>query len=193
MRKPLTHKQKLNKNEYNKKWRKNNKEKTNEINRKSSKKHKKNKKLYNKKYYISNKEKRKKSRNLYIKKLKLNNSLYRLTVNIRSMVCNTIRRNGYKKTTKTYDIIGCSFIEFKQHIESKFESWMNWGNYGKYNGELNYGWDIDHIIPLSSAKTEEELLKLFNYTNQQPLCSKINRDVKKNFINYQQPYHLLSS
>ena len=34
---------------------------------------------------------------------------------------------------------------------------MNWENYGLYNGELNYGWDIDHIIPISSAKTEEEV------------------------------------
>jgi hypothetical protein len=30
---------------------------------------------------------------------------------------------------------------------------MNWGNYGKYNGEINYGWDIDHIIPLYTSKT----------------------------------------
>lgn len=56
---------------------------------------------------------------------------------------------------------------------------MNWGNRGKYNGELNHGWDIDHIIPLSSATTEEELLKLNNFNNLQPLCSKVNRDIKK--------------
>ena len=57
---------------------------------------------------------------------------------------------------------------------------MNWNNYGKYNGELDFGWDIDHRIPLFSAKTEEELLKLFHYSNQQPLCSKFNRDIKRN-------------
>ena len=42
-----------------------------------------------------------------------------------------------------------------------------------------YGWDLDHIIPVSSAKTEEELIKLNLYENFQPLCSKINRDLKK--------------
>lgn len=60
---------------------------------------------------------------------------------------------------------------------------MNWNNYGLYNGEFNYGWDIDHIIPSSSAKCEKDAYKLSHYTNLQPLCSKINRDVKKDFIN----------
>lgn len=37
---------------------------------------------------------------------------------------------------------------------------MTWENRGLYNGELNYGWDIDHIIPLSSVNSEEEIIKL---------------------------------
>lgn len=61
---------------------------------------------------------------------------------------------------------------------------MNWENRGLYNGELNYGWDIDHIIPLSSARTEEDVIRLNHYTNLQPLCSKMNRDIKRsNVIN----------
>jgi len=59
---------------------------------------------------------------------------------------------------------------------------MNWDNHGLYNGELNYGWDIDHIIPLATAKNEGELIKLNHYTNLQPLCSKINRDIKRGRI-----------
>ena len=72
--------------------------------------------------------------------------------------------------------------EFKLYLESKFEDWMTWENRVLYNGEFNYGWDIDHIIPVSSAKTEEEILLLNHYTNLQPLCSKVNRDIKKNNI-----------
>ncbi len=56
---------------------------------------------------------------------------------------------------------------------------MNWDNYGFYNTTYNYGWDIDHIIPLSSAKSEEDVIKLCHYTNLQPLCSKINREIKR--------------
>ena len=69
--------------------------------------------------------------------------------------------------------------DVKKYLESKFEPWMNWENYGLYNGELNYGWDIDHIIPISSTKTEEEVYRLNYYTNLQPLCSYTNRYIKK--------------
>ena len=62
---------------------------------------------------------------------------------------------------------------------------MSWDNYGKYNGLLNYGWDIDHIIPVSSSKTEEDIIRLNHYTNLQPLCSKINRDIKKDKLKYE--------
>ena len=60
---------------------------------------------------------------------------------------------------------------------------MNWDNYGLYNGKKDYGWDIDHIIPLSKAKIEDDVIKLNHYTNLQPLCSYINRIVKKDNYN----------
>ena len=94
----------------------------------------------------------------------------------------SVKRNGYSKKTKTHQILGCSFEEFRDHIEKQFEPWMNWGNHGKYNGQPNFGWDFDHIIPHSSAVTEEEVIKLNHYTNLQPLCSHINRDIKRDNI-----------
>lgn len=92
---------------------------------------------------------------------------------------------SYKKGSTTIKILGCSYEEFKLYIESKFESWMNWENYGKYNQlEFNYGWDFDHIIPVASAKSPEEVYKLNHYTNFQPLCSKINRNIKRDIIDF---------
>lgn len=61
---------------------------------------------------------------------------------------------------------------------------MNWENYGKCNGEFNFGWDIDHIIPTSSGKTEEEIIMLNHYTNLRPLCSHVNRNLKRNKVEY---------
>lgn len=59
---------------------------------------------------------------------------------------------------------------------------MNWENKGLYNGNYNYGWDLDHIIPLSSAKCEDDVIRLNHYTNIRPLCSHYNRDIKRNLI-----------
>lgn len=43
----------------------------------------------------------------------------------------------------------------------------------------NKGCNYDHIIPMSCAKTEEDVIRLNHYTNLQPLCSHINRNIKK--------------
>jgi len=108
-----------------------------------------------------------------------NDNLYKIKFMVRGIIWKSLNRKNYKKGSKSEIILGCSFEEFKIYLESKFENWMFWENYGLYNGELNYGWDVDHIIPLSSAESEEEIIKLNHYTNLQPLCSKVNRDIKK--------------
>ena len=107
---------------------------------------------------------------------------YKLKNRIKNLISTSIKKMGYKKNTRTYKILGCTYDEFKLHIESKFEEWMNWDNYGRYNGEEKYGWDLDHIIPLSSVTTEEDIIRLNHYSNIQPLCSYINRYVKRDKI-----------
>jgi hypothetical protein len=103
-----------------------------------------------------------------------------IRVSARSLVKRFLK---VKKNT-TNEIIGCSYEYLKQYLESKFESWMSWDNHGLYNGDFDYGWDIDHIVPLSSAKTDEEVIKLNHYTNLQPLCSKVNRDIKNDKVDF---------
>jgi hypothetical protein len=101
---------------------------------------------------------------------------------MRTQISQSLRKSGFKKLTHTEQILGNSFDDFKQHIESLWEPWMNWDNYGNWNGiptETNTAWDIDHKIPTSSAKTELELLKLNHYTNLQPMCSYHNRYIKR--------------
>jgi hypothetical protein len=119
---------------------------------------------------------------IYIRKRRNSDSLYKLSSVIRNSIYKSLHYKTHDKNSKTEYILGCSFEEFKIYLESKFEPWMNWENYGKYNGTLNYGWDIDHIIPLSTAKTVEDIIKLNHYTNLQPLCSYINRYIKKDNI-----------
>ena len=139
-----------------------------------------------KQYYSDNKEKKKEYRNShkeekneYYKKRRQSDNMFKLKHSIRDIIGSSLRRKSFTKKLRTQNILGCSFEEFKIYLESKFEPWMSWENKGKYNGELNYGWDIDHIIPLAPAKTEDEIIKLNHYTNLQPLCSYVNRHVKK--------------
>jgi hypothetical protein len=135
---------------------------------------------YQKEYNKNNKE----NRNLYLNERRKNDPLFKLITNVRNLIYNSFYYNGYSKNSKTEELLGCSFEELKQHLESKFEPWMNWDNRGLYNGELNYGWDIDHIIPLSSVDKEDDIIKLNHYINLQPLCSKVNRDIKKDNLEY---------
>lgn len=106
-------------------------------------------------------------------------TLFKLKGNLRTLLGNAFRRNGFSKSGRAQEILDCSFEELKIYLESKLESWMTWKNYGKYNGELNYGWDIDHIIPLTNATNEAEMIKLNHYKNLQPLCSFKNRVIKR--------------
>ena len=119
--------------------------------------------------------------NYYNDRIKVDN-LFKVRQSIRKTISSSFRNTSFRKSSKTAIILGCTFEDFKLYLESNFEPWMTWENKGLYNGELNYGWDIDHKIPVSSATTEEELVELNHYTNLQPLCSKINRDIKKNKI-----------
>ena len=59
---------------------------------------------------------------------------------------------------------------------------MTWDNYGNPKDgifELNKTWDIDHIVPINKALTEEDVVRLNHYTNLQPLCSYTNRFIKR--------------
>lgn len=139
-------------------------------------------KLYFKEYYKDNKEKLLiQNKNNFYNKLK-NDISFRLKHNISVNIRRSLKRKNHYKKSRTIEILGCSINEFKKYIESHWESWMNWDNYGLYNGKANYGWDLDHIIPTSSAINEAEVIKLNHYTNIQPLCSHVNRNIKKDII-----------
>jgi hypothetical protein len=126
-----------------------------------------------------NKENLKKYYREYKQNKRNNNTLYKLKCNIQSLIYYRLKNNNITKDKRTEEILGCSIGEFKLYLESKFESWMTWGNYGLYNGNLNYGWDIDHIIAIVKAKDKGEVVKFNHFTNLQPLCSKVNRDIKR--------------
>ena len=116
----------------------------------------------------------------YYKMKMATDPIFKLKKQLKGLIRDSLRNQGLKKSDRTINVLGCTIEELKLHLESKFEPWMTWDNKGLYNGELNYGWDVDHIIPTSSGSTYEEIIKLNHYTNLQPLCGYTNRHIKRN-------------
>jgi len=101
----------------------------------------------------------------YIKKRKQIDPLFKLSISIRNRIRESLRQFGFTKFSKTREILGCEINEFKIHLESFFLDGMSWKNYGK---DMS-GWQLDHIVPVSTAKNCEDLIRLNHYTNFQPL------------------------
>ena len=95
-----------------------------------------------------------------------NDILHKLVHYLRVRTNFYIKKTGVTKNNSSLNIVGLSPIELKKYIEKKFTEKMCWENYGE--------WHIDHIIPLSSAKSEDEIYKLCHYTNLQPLWAEDN-------------------
>lgn len=93
--------------------------------------------------------------------------LTRLKKNIRSRIRAAMLAIGHYKKDKTASIIGCDWYQFKVHIEKQFTSGMCWEKMGR---EIH----IDHICPVSTAETEEDVLALSHFTNLRPLWAKDN-------------------
>jgi len=115
---------------------------------------------YQKKYREKNKSSINLQKTVYRKNRFETDDLYKCKQNIRNRMSQAFRKTSWKKEGSEL-LIGCSFEVAKSHIENKFIFGMSWSNHGE--------WHIDHIIPLSSAKSKDELIKLCHYKNLQPL------------------------
>lgn len=76
---------------------------------------------------------------------------------------------GYAKTTRTNEMLGCSYDEAAAHIQSMLPPEWKWEDRGKV-------WHIDHIIPLSAFDlTNPEHLKMAcHWSNLRPLAATEN-------------------
>ena len=142
-----------------------------------------------KQYRINNEEKIRERRRLYrfknAEKIKLAKQKYgaenrdkiakaladRRAKNPIARMANSMRRSirryldaGQKGEMSSFEIIGCSKDDLRKHLESKFRDGMTWRNYGKH-------WHIDHVVPLISANSEDEIKRLCHWTNLQPLTA----------------------
>jgi len=104
----------------------------------------------------------------YDRKRYRSNPLAKLAKCMRDRLRIALKKN---KTEHTEELVGCNFEFLKTYLEARFKDDMSWDNYGK--------WEVDHIIPLASAKSVDEVKRLCHYTNLQPLWSLENKQKLK--------------
>ena len=95
--------------------------------------------------------------------------MLKLSSNIRTNIASSFKRKGWTKKSKTRKILECDF--------KTFEKYLNDNPYFFKVGDSNL--QLDHIIPINNANTEEEIFKLNHYTNFQLLPSEYNQNIKK--------------
>ena len=181
--------QKSNRKEYDKEWYLKNKERHNERSKENFLKNREKRIRQMKEHYLKNKEQHNKNmREHYLQKKeqyqerqkKYNSrpktkelkrkrwkSRYKTDINFRLRnICRARISQALKfnyKSASTIKLIGCTIDELRQHIESKFKSWMTWENHGL--------WDIDHIQACAKFNLTypEQQRECFHWSNLQPL------------------------
>lgn len=165
--------------EYFKRYNRKNKEKIKDQQKQYREKNKEKISKWLKEYYNANKErlseqkrqyrlKNKEKRNQYERQKNIEDPFYKFKNSVKKLISHTFKNNKLNKPSKTEEILGCTIHEFRCYIESKFEKGMTFKNH------TTNGWHLDHIIPISSAKNEDDVVRLNHYTNFQPLWAEDN-------------------
>ena len=129
-----------------------------------------------KEYNARTKEQRSSWARKYKKQKLKTDSIFRFEMYMRTNIRNGISRffgERGRKTTKTNELLCCTYDYAYRHITKQLKDGMTEENYGNI-------WHIDHIIPLSffdmNDITEQKLA--FHWGNLQPLLSSEN--IQKN-------------
>lgn len=100
------------------------------------------------------------------RKRRKSDPLFAIKDRVRVKINQSLRSIKKRKSQGTQKYLGCTWSELAIHIERQFAINMNWQNRDQ--------WHIDHILPVASAKTIEELIPLLHFTNLRPLWAKDN-------------------
>lgn len=98
--------------------------------------------------------------------------IYNLKTGLKAQLRMCLRNDHvYKTKSRLYPIVGLTGRELINHLHSTFEL-----NYGLPRECINLAdVEIDHIIPLSTAQTVEDVRRLNHYTNLQLLFKEDNQ------------------
>lgn len=112
-------------------------------------------------YAINNRDKIREYARQYNANLRKTDPMYSLKTRMRKSIRRAAKLWNFKNKASIESTLGCSCEFFKNYIESQFTEGMSWDRFNEIH--------IDHIKPLSSAKDEQEVIKLNHFSNLQPL------------------------
>ena len=114
-----------------------------------------------------------------------NDPLYRLRKDVSCSVFKALRARGERKGGRTFEHLPYTPHQLKEHLESQFEDWMTWDNWGMIGG-VEKSWNIDHIYPHSKFQYEsvedEEFKMCWSLKNLRPLEATENVSKKDNIV-----------
>ena len=144
---------------------------------------------YHKEYRKKNHEKISNKKSVYQNIKRKTDRLFRLRCVVRNAVYQAILSAGSKKNGSILEHLPYSINELKLHLESLFEPWMNWDNWGVYDPETwddnntkTWTWQIDHIIKqadlIYDSMDHPNFQKCWALENLRPLSAKENVSVR---------------
>jgi hypothetical protein len=97
----------------------------------------------------------------------LSNPANRLRASLGRRLYKAMKFRG--KSPQVEALVGCSFLDLKDWIESQFRYGMTWGNYG-------FGWHVDHIQPCASFdhSNPDHVRRCWHFTNLRPMWASEN-------------------
>lgn len=141
---------------------------------------------YHKNYRKLNSELLKEKKKIYVRRQYKNNINFKLRIITSGSNGRILKNNKSSKNNKSIlQYLSYTMQELKDHLQSQFEPWMSWNNWGKYNKDtwddhntLTWTWQIDHIIPQSIlpyiSMEDTNFKKCWALDNLRPLSAKQN-------------------
>jgi hypothetical protein len=161
------------KSEKGRKWRENNIERYKEYHRVYREANRERRKEYAKEYSAkeANRERRNETNRLNDKRRRNEDPIYKLKKYIRNAINSALKNIGSKKDFHAFECVNRSPIELLNYLFSRAYIEVTGFTEAKYNsGKLH----LDHLIPLASSKSKEDVLKLWDYENLRLIPAKDN-------------------
>lgn len=99
--------------------------------------------------------------------------ILKMRMNVSRAIGFCLKAQNETKNSATWTRLPYTPRQLKDHLESLWEPWMTWENYGRPNSIVKKTWNIDHIVPQSKllydSMDHPNFLECWKLDNLRPL------------------------